>query len=184
MDRKDFFKNICKYGACSCAGLMLFSPAKLLANDQTNEENKEDWRIGFIQERMASLIEGMDEKLDEGTMTDLLETMGRQCAKGNVKQNKKYKGNLNGYLKKIENSLEKLEHDERRGIIKIVGKRSDSCFCPFVDNSKMKIEFCNCTKGWQKETYEYIIGKPVDVKINESILWGSDRCGFTIKYGS
>ena len=182
MDRKDFFKNICKYGACSCAGMMMFSPANLFADENTPDENEEDWRIGFIQNRMAKLIEGMDDKLDEGTLISLLENMGRHCAKGNIEKNNKFKGDVDAYIKSIEKWVEKIEHDGEKGIIKIVGVKNNSCFCPFVDTSKMPQEFCNCTKGSQKETYETIIGKPVDVKIDTSVLWGGERCAFTISY--
>lgn len=182
MDRKVFFKNICRYGACGCAGMMLLSPAALLANDDTTKDKEEDWRIGFIQNRMAKFIEGMEGKLDEKTMSALLENMGRYCAEEHSENNVQFKGDLNGYLKSVEKWVEKIEHDEEKGMIKITGVKNNSCFCPFVDISKMPKEFCNCTKGWNKKTYEAIIGKPVDIKIDESVLWGSERCCFTITY--
>jgi hypothetical protein len=182
MDRKEFFENVCKYGACSCAGMMLLSPANLPANEDTPEEKKEDWRIGFMQNRIAKLVEGMDDKLDKETMISLLEDMGRHCAKGNSENYVKFKGDLYGYLKSIEKWVDKAEHDEENGIIKLIGKKNSSCFCPFVDISKMPKEFCNCTKGWNKETYEAIIGKQVDVRIDTTVLWGGERCSFTITY--
>ena len=122
MDRKDFFKNICKYSACGCAGMMLFSPANLLANGDGPEEKKEDWRIGFMQNRIAKLIEGMDGELDKETLTSLLENMGRNCAKENSENYVKFKGDLNGYLKSIEKWVETAEHDEEKGIVKLIGK--------------------------------------------------------------
>lgn len=179
---KDFFKNMCRYGACGCAGMMLLSPANLLADTTDPEENKEDWRIGFIQKRMARLIEDMGDELDKETLGLLPEKMGWQCAKENIADKVKFKGDLNGYLKNIEKWVEKAGHDEEKGIITIAGKKNDSCFCPFVDTSEMPEEFCNCSMGWQKETYEAIIGKPVDVSINISVLRGGDRCGFTVRY--
>jgi hypothetical protein len=182
MDRKDFFKNACKYSACGCAGMMLLSPANILANDSTPEEKKEDWRIGFMQNRFAKLIEGMDGKVDKETIQSLLENMGRYCAKGNSENYVKFKGDLNGYFKSIEKWVEKVEHDEEKGIIKLTGKKNNKCFCPFVDISKMPKEFCNCTKGWNKETYEAIMGKQVDVKIDTTVLWGGESCNFTITY--
>ena len=182
MDRKDFFKSVCKYGACGCAGIMMLSPTNLLANDDTSGDKEEDWRIGFIQNRMAKLIEDMSGKLDTDTLEALMENMGRFCSKGESEKNVKYKGDLNGYLKSIEQWVERIEHDEKKGTIKIVGKKSDSCFCPFVDTSKMPKEFCNCSKGWQKGAYEAIIGNPVDVNIDVSVLRGGDRCGFTVTY--
>jgi predicted hydrocarbon binding protein len=182
MDRKEFFKNACKYSACGCAGMMLLSPANLLANEDTPEEKKEDWRIGFMQNRIAKLIEGMDDKLDRDTMISLLENMGRYCAKANSENYVKFKGDLNGYLKSIEKWVDKAEHDEEKGTVKLIGKKNNSCVCPFVDISKMPKEFCNCTKGWNKETYEAIIGKQVHVRIDTTVLWGGERCNFTITY--
>ena len=182
MNRKDFFKNACKYSICGCAGMMLLSPSNFLANENTPGEKKEDWRIGFMQNRIAKLIEEMDDKLDEEEMISLLEDMGRYCAKENSKDYIKFKGDLNGYLKSLEKWVDKAEHDKEKGIITLTGKKNNSCFCPFVDISKMPKEFCNCTKGWNKETYGTIIGKQVDVKIDTTVLWGGERCSFTITY--
>ena len=182
MDRKDFFKNVCKYSACGCAGMMLFSPDILFANEETLDEKKEDWRVGFMQNRIAGFIEDMYDKLEEDTLISLLENLGRYCAKENIDNYVKFKDDINGYLKSIDKWVEKAEHNEEKGTILLIGKKNSSCFCPFVDISKMPKEFCNCTKGWNKETYETIIGKQVEVKINTTVLWGGDRCSFTITY--
>jgi predicted ArsR family transcriptional regulator len=182
MDRKNFFKNLCKYSACGCAGMMLLSPSHVQANGNDPDEKKEDWRIGFMQKRIAKLMEGMNGKLDKETLAVLLENMGRNCAKENSENYIKFKGNLNDYLKTIESWIEKADHDEEKGIVKLTGKKNNSCFCPFVDVSKMPKEFCNCTKGWNKEVYENILGKQIDISIDTTVLWGGDRCSFTIKY--
>lgn len=182
MDRKDFFKNICKCSACGCAGMMLLSPANLLTNNDISEDKEVDWRIGFMQNRIAKLIESMNGNIDKGVLASLLENMGRHCAKENSEYYVKFKGDLNGYLKNLEEWVEKAEHDEENGIVKIAGKKNNSCYCPFVDISKMPKEFCNCTKGWNQEIYEAIIGKPVDVTIDTTVLWGGESCSFTITY--
>lgn len=182
MDRKDFLKNICKYSGCGCAGMILLSPATLLADKDNSEEKEEDRRIGFMQDRIAKLIEGMDANLDKEILTTLLENVGRHCAKENSEYYVKFKGNVNGYLKGLEEWVEKAEHDEEKGIVKITGRKNNSCYCPFVDISKMPGEFCNCTRGWNKEIYETIIGKPVDVKIDSTVLWGGESCSYTITY--
>ena len=94
MDRKDFFKSVC--GACGCAGIMMFTPANLLADDNTLKETKEDdWRIGFMQKRMAKFIEDMYSKLDNKTITTILENMGRFCSQGNSENADKFKGDVN-----------------------------------------------------------------------------------------
>lgn len=182
MDRKDFFKKACQYGMCGCTGMLLLSPAGVLANSTTQEEQKEDFRSAFIQSRIAVFIEGMKNELDEPTRSALLEHMGCYCAGSGKAKSIEFKGRLDAYLTSIAPYVDQAKHDKEKGTIKIVGVVNNSCFCPFVDTSKMPKEFCNCTKGWQKETYETIIGKPVEVSIDESVLRGSNRCGFTITY--
>ena len=182
MDRKEFFKNTCIYGACGCAGMMLLFPDNLPATNDISEDKEEDWRIGFMQNRIAKLIEDMNGNLDKESLSSLLENLGRHCAKENSEYYIKFKGDLNGYLESLEEWVEKAEHDEEKGIVNIAGKKNNSCFCPFVDISKMPKEFCNCTKGWNKEIYESIIGKPVNVKIDTTVLWGGESCSFTITY--
>jgi predicted ArsR family transcriptional regulator len=182
MDRKDFLKNVCKYGACGCAGMMLASPVNLFANATAQQEKQEDWRIGFMQKRISKLIENMNGKLDAETLVRLLENMGRTCAQESKGDYLKYKGDLKGYLNSLGNWVEKAEHNEEKREVKLIGKKSTKCFCPFVDVSKMPKEFCNCTKGWNKEVFETITGRPIDIKIDTTILWGGERCAFTITY--
>ncbi len=182
MERRDFLENVCKYGTCGCAGMMLFSPANLVAEENSPDEKKEDWRIGFMQSRMAKLIGEMDEKVDKDTLSKLLEDMGRYCAQGDTESYAKFKGDLKGYLQSLEKWVETVEHDEAHGVVKLTGKKTKTCFCPFVDISKMPKEFCHCTKGWNKEIYGAITGKQVDVRIDTTVLWGGESCNFTITY--
>jgi predicted ArsR family transcriptional regulator len=182
MNRKDFLKNACNYSACGCTGMMLLSSANLLAENNAPEAMEDDWQIGFMQNRMAKLMEVMYSKLDNETLTALLENMGRHCAKENSEYYVKFKGDINGYLENLKEWVEKIEHNEEKGTVKIAGKKNNSCYCPFVDISKMPKEFCNCTRGWNKEIYETIIGGQVDVKIDSTVLWGGESCNITLAY--
>ena len=183
MNRKDFFKNACKAGICGCAGIALLSPSNLLAAEDSTNEEKPDWRIGFMQKRFARFIEIMNSNLDDETKNKLIEELGRACANEGYKDLLKYKGKIKEFLKDIETKwVEKTEFDEEKKEIRIIDKKRESCFCPFVDMSKMSKDFCNCSIGWQKETYETILGVPVDVKIESSVLRGSDKCSFIISF--
>lgn len=57
-----------------------------------------------------------------------------------------------------------------------------ACYCPLIRATKEKIslEYCYCSAGWYKGIYEGIFGKPVNVKVDESIINGDSRCKFTI----
>ena len=181
MDRKNFLKKVCTYGACGCAA-MTFMPSLAAAEYKEIKEDEPDWRIGFMQKRMAKHIEHLSSKLDENTMNEIIEMLGRTCSSDGIEKYSNYKGNIKGFLEEVITKWgDTAEYDEENGIIKVIGKKRDSCFCPFVDKKLMSVEFCNCSLGWQKNTYETMLGKKVDVIMNETILKGSDRCCFTIK---
>ena len=60
MKRNEFFK-LCAGGVCSCAAITMLPGSALFAANPMQEN--EDWRIGFIQERYAKLIEILGDKL-------------------------------------------------------------------------------------------------------------------------
>ncbi|MBN2520732.1 MAG: hypothetical protein JXB17_09530 [Bacteroidales bacterium] len=184
MDRKEFFKNTCKFGLCACAGLSLMNmPIKTKADD--SGENEEDWRIGFMQKRFAKLIDILNSNLDETGKNEILEELGRECAKEGIDHIIKFKGDIEGFLKNIEEQwVEKVEFNKESNEIKIFDKKRDSCYCPFVDKAITSKDFCNCSIGWQKAIYETILGKEVDVEILSSVLRGGEGCSFVIKIKS
>ncbi len=55
------------------------------------------------------------------------------------------------------------------------------CGCPLVDNTRTPAVWCNCSVGYQKESFEAIFGRPVQVALKESKLSGSKRCVFEVK---
>jgi hypothetical protein len=90
----------------------------------------------------------------------------------------KHKSDIGGFLAEGRKQwMEKAEFDNKAGTIRIVDKLK-SCSCPLVKPGATPPEFCDCTLGWQKETYSAILGKPVEVEIEESILRGGSRCVF------
>jgi len=180
MERKDFLKSACTIGMCSCAGVSLLSTGTLTAFSEIKEKES-DWRIGFIQKRFAKMIAGMDSTLDQETKVRILENLGRACAKEHAASFEKFKGNPESFLADLKNSwAERTEYNKNTKTMKVVGKKQESCFCPFVDASITPKDFCNCSLGFNKESFETVLGQPVDVCIDESILRGGNRCSFTI----
>ena len=64
-------------------------------------------------------------------------------------------------------------------------RRVASCFCPVVRHAiragvELSPTYCNCATGWFVQVWEGILGKPVRVEIEESVLAGDDRCKFAI----
>ena len=51
------------------------------------------------------------------------------------------------------------------------------CGCPIVISGEIDNPFfCNCTRGYTKERFENLFGKPVKVELIESILKGDKIC--------
>jgi hypothetical protein len=145
-------------------------------------DEQEDWRVGFMQKRFSHLINYMNTNLNEETREKLIEELGRACALENKESYSGFIGNIEGFLRDKESKwMEKAEYNKETNAIRLIGKKYDACFCPFAGKSNISSEFCNCTKGNIKESYGAVLGKPVEVTIDSTILRGSDRCCFTLK---
>jgi effector-binding domain-containing protein len=62
-------------------------------------------------------------------------------------------------------------------------KRKAACFCPMIRHkldAGISPTFCNCSAGWFRQTWEGILGKPVQVEILETVLKGDEFCRFAI----
>jgi predicted hydrocarbon binding protein len=175
MDRKKFL-NACGLGICSCVG------AGLLSNGNLNaaELQQTDWKEPFIKRRYAKLIDILDSTLDEKTKNKIMESLGKECAK-DPEFSKKYINNPEGFFSEIHNRWgENATYDKEKGFIRIETPERD-CACPFVDSKIISKSVCQCSVGWQTQTYNTIFCKDVAVKCVESVVKGSKRCVFEIQ---
>jgi predicted hydrocarbon binding protein len=181
MKRKDFLNSACLLGICSCVGMPFLSSSELHA-DSLIDKKEEDWRIGFMQRRFSKVWDIINSKVGEERKREIIEELGRECAKDNQNFYLKYKDNIEGFLTEIKARwIESAEYNIEEKTIKLVGKKTGVCGCPFVDKSLITKDFCKCSLGYQKEVYEAILGKPVESNIVESVLYGGERCSFIIK---
>lgn len=185
MNKREFIKDICRLGMCSCT-LGIINPD--IVNANTNDEDcdklKElnwrlEWRINHAKNQLGMLLQKIEPEISSETRKKILEDMGRNCAKS-LNWAEKYKNNPEGFFDHMyKHSGENISFDKERKKITVVTRERD-CDCPIVNSSKTPAYYCNCSLGWQKETYEVILGKPVDVELKESVLRGSKRCVFEI----
>lgn len=184
MKRKDFLNSACLFGVCSCVGMPFISNSKLFAGPSNNQKKEEDWRMGFMQRRFAKLVDVVDSKVGDKKRDEIIEQLGRECAKEYRDSYIKYKDNIEGYFAEIKSKwIDTVDYNKEEKTIKLAAKKTSSCGCPFVDKSLIKKEFCKCSLGYQKEVYEAIFGRPVESKLVESILYGDERCSFLITIG-
>jgi len=175
MDRKIFFKHVCGLGICSCVGAGLLSSSKAFAS----ENNETDWKEKFIKLRFAKLIGILDSTLDENTKNQIIESLGKECSKDGFALN--YKNNPDGFFNEIHNRWgENATYDKEKGLIRIETPERD-CVCPFVDSKIISKSICQCSVGWQTQTYTTLLGKEVEARCVESVIRGSKRCVFEIR---
>ncbi len=79
-----------------------------------------------------------------------------------------------------EKASEQFDYDKDKGTITITTQERD-CDCRMVNSKITPPIFCACSVGWQKHTYETILGKRVEVQVKESVLRGSKRCVFEVQ---
>jgi len=77
------------------------------------------------------------------------------------------------------------EREKHRNATDPVVKRASACHCPVIKAAILRGEdisstFCNCGAGWFRPLWESILGHPVKVTCEESVLQGHDRCKFAI----
>ncbi|MCJ7664261.1 MAG: hypothetical protein MUO24_08470 [Desulfobacterales bacterium] len=186
MKRNDFLKT-CGAGVCGCGVLGLLAPLAASAegrDGQTTTGPADDSllkrQLDGAHERFAKLLSIMSENLDEAVRLKILERLGRECAQDYSALFQKYRGDLQGFLAKIKTAwVERTEYDEKTGILRVIGM-PNPCACPLVKIGRTPAEFCNCTLGWQQAAFSTVMGKPVNVEIEESVLRGGSRCSFRI----
>jgi hypothetical protein len=162
--------------ACGCGA----PPASPLISQMVDASTpKLKWWLEHSQRQTAKLWELLDEYLDEATQSAILEQLGRNCAL-RFGAAQRYTGDPEGFFAFMgEHSGESIRYDREAGIITVVTRERD-CDCLLVNSGHISPVYCNCSLGWQKQTYEIILGKKVDVKLLESVVRGSRRCVFQI----
>jgi len=103
VNRKDFLKS-CACGLCACATAGLIPSANLSAAETAKPE---DWRLPFVKDRFAKLLQILADKVDEKTINEILRQLGRHCASTSPVVNR-HKGDIDGYIsdsKKLANEI-------------------------------------------------------------------------------
>jgi hypothetical protein len=186
MKRNDFFKT-CGAGICGCGVLGLLAPLVARADDtkvpaaavpEDCELLKQ--QLEGARERFAKLLAVMAEQLDDATRNKILQSLGSQCSQPYAAFFNKYRGDLHGFLDKIKTAwVERTEYDETTGILRVIGKPAP-CACPLVKAGRTPVEFCDCSGGWNQAAFSTVLGRPVSIVIEESVLRGGTRCSFRI----
>ncbi len=113
----------------------------------------------------------------------ILEKCGRECAKSHdlsneakkIRSGVKDKNDIdllfNTYKEKAYNTSRLYKQGN------IIYLEYHECGCPIVNSGEISNPFfCHCTRGYTKERFENLFGKPVKVELIKSMLRGDKIC--------
>ena len=182
MKRNDFMK-MCAAGVCGCGAMGLLAP--LSAQTQSGQEQTRTVpteaemlkrQLEFARERIANLMSAMGEHADKATRDKILQSVGRECAQESKTLFQKYRGDFQGSLAAIKTRwVDRTEYDEATGVLRVIGK-IPRCVCPLAKAGLTPADFCSCTVGWNQFAFSTVLGRPVTVELEDSILRGGSRC--------
>jgi hypothetical protein len=139
----------------------------------------------------------MDQSLDESTRNKIMALSGYDCVNANkravdqaLKRRNKY-NTLEEYLKAEEKNPSRGTRFKREGEILYQWytprewSRPMRCFCSLMKGLPEGITasgtYCKCSESFVKKVWESVLGEPVEVKVLESAISGSEECKFEIK---
>jgi hypothetical protein len=183
MDRKDFFKNSLTLGVCS--GCFLIPVSKLVAAESTAPEDEKYQQLiqekEFVQNWLADLMNTIETELDEETKIKLMAGCGRGCFnrfkfKSDIAE--KGKGDLNKLIEVYKSNFEVWQEDNKVHIR--YGEVSSGCYCPADKYRPAKPHdlHCECTRATHQTIFETALGRPISLKILESVRRGNKSCHF------
>jgi predicted hydrocarbon binding protein len=130
---------------------------------------------------IAALVRNLDECVDEKTRTEVLENCGRSCTPRTLVEKAKECKRGSRDVDEALNKLHKVwSHFERKG--DNIEVTYEKCYCSLVNKypGNLPRTWCSCSKGWIKELFEPVLGRPVNVLLVKSVKQGDNICKFRI----
>ena len=188
MNRKKFCVTTCGLGIGSCFGFGLFTSDNLsVLEKQVQETTKGTPVVPFDQRQIKNLLCFVDSSMDESSKKQIFERLGLEHLTNETYKNKVigFRKDLKGFFDRVNTNKdtywEKLEYDPKLSEIKLTGKVVDKCACPYAQCENPPKSLCTyCCKNFQKQFFETLLEKPVEVRIDDSFLLGGKRCSTTI----
>lgn len=149
-------------------------------NEELRDLNRRlAWRTNHAQSQYHAFLQATIPLIDPEQLKPIFQELGRNCARS-LGWATKHKGDPEGFFAYMKaHSGETISLSEDRKIITVITQYRP-CDCPIMKGRCVDGLYCECSIGWQQETYETILDKKVSVNIKEACFRGSDRCVFEI----
>ncbi|WP_297423868.1 DUF6144 family protein [Clostridium sp.] len=140
----------------------------------------------FLKSWTNNLVDTLEKELGKELSEKVIENCGRICANecGAMKEVEEIIKSL-GDTDSVDIIIEKMNKGFCEGRLRKEGNTITivykQCNCPNRKHVESN-SYCMCTRGWAKEVFEKVIGKDVDVVLEEAIAWGDESCKVIITY--
>jgi hypothetical protein len=152
-----------------------------------NETRKKDGIQEVIPEQVINLLKFIEENFDESTKEKIFGRLGRECfySRGLDKWVNSFKSDLESFLDWVNSGKsrywKKVEYDREKSTIKVISRKSPVCVCAYAQCPDPPKSLCNhCCRLFQKEIFETLLGKEVEVQVDSSTLLDGGSCNTTI----
>ena len=184
MKRKEFIDRCCTCGALSLLGFC--SPQGVSGKAATTEQKDSD-SIPMNKDQIRAVMKFIDSSVNESDKARIFQKMGTECFHSRHMEGwvNRFKDNQDEFFDRVKRGestyWEKLEYDKKHSVITLVGREVSACACQYGQGEQPPESLCNhCCKRFQEVLFEHLLGKKVNVRIDESVILGSNRCSTTI----
>ena len=184
MKRKEFIDRCCTCGALSLLGLC--SP-RTVSGKATTTEQKDLDDIPMNKDQIQAVIEFIDSSVNDSDKARIFEKLGAECFHSRHMEGwiNSFKDNQDEFFDRVKRGestyWEKLEYDKRNSVITLVGREASTCVCQYGQGEQPPQSLCNhCCRKFQEVMFEHLLERKVKVRIDESVILGSNRCSTTI----
>jgi predicted ArsR family transcriptional regulator len=144
--------------------------ANILDEGSTHMKRHEvQWLVDLLKE-----VEG---HVDEERLANILEGRGRACIGATyinkAKDAAKNAKDVDEFLDNLATAVRMLKREGDK-VYMVYPK----CYCHKLKGVKGDVpgSYCYCSVGWVKEMFEQALGRPVEVKLEASVLRGDEAC--------
>ena len=181
MKRKEFFKKTLQMGCLASTHMLLFDGSKSVAQSNKDKDSHElAMQQEFKEQWIATLMENLEDQVDEEIRYSLMVSCGRACARrGATRLAEACKGDVNKLLAVLAKSPDIETRYLGGDTIHLSYKK---CLCELVGHGPDRLPetYCMCSEGWVLEMFETVAQKSVQVEKIQTIKQGASSCKFAI----
>jgi hypothetical protein len=183
VDRRQFVVR-----GCACAGFLAADLASLGAATEDAAPSKPGLVGPVNGDQVIAVLNDVDRSGDGALVDAVFTRWGYQCfhSRPGLKAfAERQRLDFRGYLDYVNSGRarywERLEYDEARGVLKMTGRKTGRCACPYAQCERPAKALCTrCCKAFQMEFFRCVTGRQVrDIHIDEAVLLGGERCSTT-----